>query len=461
MEETINWENLECLDESNLIKNKLCAINTQGFFHKGMKSQIYRCKCSKEKEMIICHSCAKNCHNGHTYFEDDTIKHNFICQCAKMSHNYKAADTPNYIINSTFSKISKKFNNQHSSCHFIQISNSNCNMKVFKRKNKIVCSFCLINCMKKVMEMCELCPKECLGNKSCYEKDVVLNLESEVCCCNDITTEEKHLVVQNIDNIIKFFRNDHHRWVCDPYKLAYLFMSNDVCDIYRENVYLENQKIIDLIDENQYLNQNEESHLLIKSCRLFNTINRIAIKKNYIEVNHKDFTLDKIFSFLNKLFTTIEIKNDIFIKYKYLNLKILRKCFILPKLRFLFYDVIDIDNNTNPLHRILFKPNISLLFKKINIQDKKFYDLLSKIQESIINYNTKVGEDELNIFIKEYLRYLRLIFNFRVDKTFQIKVIKDLLKLLEMISSKFKLIKVKKKILISTVNWNNWFTLSF
>lgn len=432
-----DWDNFDSFQESNLIRNRECAVNTQGFFHKAMKMKIYRCRCPNDKEMVICHSCALNCHNGHKYFVDDSIGQNFICECAKISHKTEGyTQEPNQKIK--YSILKKNTFNLHSNCPFMEISNSSKMMKTFSKDGNSICPFCMIICVKK--EHCHECKGDCKLKEHYLDPFERNEPNLDKCDCFQITLEERHLSVQNIDNLIKFFENPCNTFVCDPYKLAYMFMTNEICFKYWESIYSVNEGLSDNIRTKRVLNKLGEYFQYVKSCRLLNVINRHIIKKNYIGINHKQFTLMFQFNFLLELFSTPEIRNGIFIKYKYFNLKILRKCFILPRINYLFYDIFQIDYNTNALHRTLFKPNIDLLFKETGIEPESFYDLLDKILDSINRYFTKVSEEEINVLLKEYLRYLRLIFNFKVERPIRFRIVKELYKTLEVISGIYLII---------------------
>jgi hypothetical protein len=385
--------------------------------------------------MTICQSCATVCHSGHKYFEvDDLVGQNFICECAKVSHK---APSPSDVPKPPEKKvISKKVTMQmHSTCPFMEITRLSNNIKRYAKDGKVICPFCMIVCMRK--EECLACsPKECNAKEHYIDAYESKEYKNEDCHCFQVLKEERHLSVQNIDNLIKFFKEPTNKYVCDTYKLAYFFLSNETCFKYWESVVFNNEMMYDSMQSFDYLNQKDESSQYVKSCRLLNTINKHVVHKNYIELINKDFTLEFQFNFVNDLFSTIEVRDDIFAKYKHLNLKILRKCFILPKLKYLFYDVIQVDYNTNAFHRTLFKPHISIFFDATGLNEKRFFNFLNKIIESINRYFTKVSEDEINTLLKEYLKFLRLIFNFRLERNLRVKIIKELYKTLEIISSK-------------------------
>ncbi len=426
-----DWENFDSFQETDLVRNRECAVNTQGFFHKAIKIKTYRCRCPNDKEMIICHSCAINCHNGHKYFVDDSVGQNFICECAKISH--KTEGNNESVDPKKKQSISKKSTiNMHSNCPFMEISNRSKMMKTYNKEGNTICPFCMIICIKK--EQCHECKSECKSKEHFLDPFEQSENVIDRCLCYQTTNEERHLSVQNIDNLIKFFENPSNSLVCDPFKLAYMFMTDDICFKYWESVFTINEGLSESIRNKELLKQKGEFFQYVKSCRLLNTINRYIIKKNYIEINHTEFTLNFQFNFLLDLFSAPEIRNSFFIKYKYFNLKIFRKCFILPKMNYLFYDIFQVDYNTNAIHRTLFKPNIEVFFKEIGIEASRFYDLLDNILESINRYYTKVSEEEINILLKEYIRFLRLIFNFHVERSIRFKIVKELYKTLEMIS---------------------------
>lgn len=135
------------------------------------------------------------------------------------------------------------------------------------------------------------------------------------------------------------------------------------------------------------------------------------------------------------MFTTVEIKDDIFHKYKLYNLKVFRKFFLMPKIKTLIFQSLQIDYNINTMHRLIFMKDIREFFIATNLEMENFFKFLTRISNSIVNYFTKISEEELNKLIKEYLRFIYIIINYKMPREKILMILNDLYLITDLISS--------------------------
>ena len=107
----------------------------------------------------------------------------------------------------------------------------------------------------------------------------------------------------------------------------------------------------------------------------------------------------------------------------------------MPKIKGLIFHNLQIDYNLNTFHRLIFMKDVRIFFEMIGIESGKFFSFLNKISNSIGSYFIKVTEDDLNKLIKEYLRYIYILVNYKVERSSMMQILEDVYYIVEMVSS--------------------------
>jgi len=317
-------------------------------------------------------------------------------------------------------------------CPFLDIMKQLKCSTVFVFNGKNLCPICLLFCVNRYCKLnCFSCNDIFHHIKSfnCEE----INQESLVeCNCDEIDDKECHQATQNLELLKRFFKSQEASHLVHIRKLIYVFLTNDKVYKYWEIVSTYNHSIYLALQNNNYSKfQIEESINYTKSVNLLLNIAK-RLKTEYMEIVNDYLTFEVQFKFLNELFSTSERKKDLFCLYKTNNLKIFRKFFILPRLKYLFYSYIECDSNTNTFHRLILQPHIEDFLSDVGLKYEEFFTFLNKIYFSIINYFYKFNEDDMNSLIKEYLRYVRIVLNYKIDKDLTIQLINHIYKICEL-----------------------------
>jgi len=432
-----NWDDLENLNIDKIVKNPDCSVNDEGFFTNNTSVKLFRCiKCADPEDLLVCESCAKKCHEGHKCVEEDNPSQNFICNCAKLGHKTKTLKfTTQYLKAFVEDFKNEKLNNFRKTrvkCAFLDIMKQLQFSSVFVFNGKNLCPVCMLFCVNRHSNLNDWHHYD----MSLYLKSLnseKINQESlEECKCDEINDREYHQSTQNSELLKRFFTSQEASHLVHLRKLIYVFLTNDKVYKYWEIVSTYNHSIyLGLQNKNYIKFQVEESIHYIKSLNLLLNIAK-RLKADYMEIVNDYFTFEVQFKFLNELFSSSERKKDLFCLYKISNLKIFRKLFILPRLKYLFYMNVKCDCNTNTFHRLILQPHLEDFLSEIGLQFEEFFSLLNKIYSSIINYFYKFNEDDINSLIKEYLRYVRIVLNYKIDKDLIIQLINHIYKICEL-----------------------------
>ena len=426
--------NLKLRKRQEVIKNPNCISNKEGF-EDNLKISIdaYRCSCLS-KDRIICESCAKICHAGHKITKQGSEK-NFVCDCAANGHSVVVAQ--NRV------KLDKNLRTEES------INKSKCNMnKLFGQMkpehyfsevgtNNILCFYCIKNCSeKKIDEDFEMIPSSQFPKNppkcACQNvNDHGTRLKNLKCFINLLRQEE---MIEDYINLQKLFNN--------------FIISNPTYKNYYKAIIVTTNDIAEKLINNNYFSLQDQSlpSMYISCLDLFVNFGKL-IKKNYYLIdinNHLGYSIS--IDYLMLLFNTIEVKYDFLIYPKIRVLYLFRKFYMLPKINSLGTNIIGWDYNTNPIHRIIFLKPIEELFEKIGISERNFIGLLDKIYVSINSYFDIVDELEYISFIREYLKIVRIMINYRYkDDDLQISLLDKISKIYQLLG--------QSKIIFIKVNW--------
>lgn len=405
-------ENDSLLKFDFFVKNQYCAVN---FISTGKEmKKIFSCKCRTEKELKICEKCINSCHKGHAFFQLESTNGHFVCDCARLDHF--AESNKDVKVGKDYKKFMKKptltkpITEEVYSCKFLELFQLSNLSSSYTLNESIICPICAVICVNRD---CSRCVTVCEVPEHYLEKRYILN-KNEICSCEQVIKNKKHQPFQNIEHLRTFFKDPISTGITNLIRVSEVLLNNKNNYHYWEVIYETNKAIMETKKTLKY--QNQESLQYVKSCLLMIELNKYVFKNCYIEITSQKLNKEFFFSTLKTLFNTVEIKDDAYSKYKYLNMKIFRKYFIMPKVKNSLISNIQFDYNTNPFHRMLLIKSTQEFFSLIKISKADFFSLLDKMATSILNYITKINDEEVNKLFKEYLRWIIVLIDFRLSR---------------------------------------------
>ena len=412
---TDNCQNFEiiCDYETNIeenLKKIRCHMSQKSYNQEKLKENkydIYHCSC---RNLIICSSCKEKCHESNSKCNPtkylNKLNKMFICGC---DHDYK------------------KVKEDHTNCKFQSVT-----------PEDDYCQFCDLICKSLLFS------KNTIREKK-YKTSDFIDIDKKIILAN-----------KKISNIILFPKNTNEEidtlLIC---KCQYFYHK----DIYYQIVFY--QKIISNFalnpDMNLFQMFYEKRDELLKL--MFKPLQEILEEYKPNDFNPQDEEIEKfekfekengylktlILFFNDDLTTVLSSNTDFFISCKkvqdYINcledfsklinslvkvkkieffyilkgelLEFYRKYYINPKITIIF-PLIGLDQNTNPIHRLLFADNKSEFFSSIGNDERNFKITLDKIYEMVISSMSCF--DACVKLMKEYLFYVEIMILYQFPK---------------------------------------------